>query len=316
MAITNFIPEVWDASLLQKIRNTLVYGSLCNRNYEGDIARAGDTVHITSVLDPQVRSYTRNAGATTPTIAGITYDLLTDATQTFAVDQADYFAFQVDDIDKRQALPGFVEEATTGAGYNLASKVDAYLSAAMVAGVPGGSGTDVFGQTLPNNKLGAITVGAKTGESADTTPVAVTGAYEMLVALRTKLTRSNAPVQGRWVVVPPEVYAFLLQDERFVRVDESGTDQALRNGMVGRAAGFDVIESNVVPFASGAYTVLAGTDDAVTFAQQILSTEALRLQTGFSDAVRGLHVYGAKVLDGRQGHLASAVATPFAGTYA
>lgn len=270
MAITKFVPEIWSAALLKALRDQLTYAQagVINRNYEGEIARAGDTVHITSFADPAVRDYTKNGT--------ITWDLLTDTQQTLVVDQADYFAFKVDDIDKRQALGGFVEEATTGASYNLAAEADDFVGGLMVAGA--------------GNDLGSVAL---------TTPGE---AYELLVSMRTSLKRSNTPDDGRFVIVPPELYALLLQDDRFVRADASGTTAALRNGQAGSAAGFTVIESNRVPEVSietgsdVAYSVVAGHSMATTFAEQIANTEALRLENTFGDGVRGLHLYGGKVV--------------------
>lgn len=279
MAISNFRPTIWSASLLTNLRNQLVYGGLCNRNYEGDIANAGDKVNITSFADPSVRAYTKNTD--------ITWDLLTDSTQQLVVDQSDYFAFTVDDIDKRQALGGFIEETTLGASYNLASEADTYVSGLMVAGVS---------TSNPDNQLAHVSLSAAT-DSAD--------AYALLVELRTALTRSNTPVPGRWVVVPPEFYALLLQDDRFIRADAAGTTAGLRSGQVGRAAGFDVIESNVVPtsdsdgtvtVATTGYDIVAGHNMATTFAQQISKVKAVDLENQFGEGVKGLHLYGAKVV--------------------
>src|SRR5690625_4720311 len=281
MAIANFIPEVWSAALLKALRDRLTYAQagVINRNYEGDIARAGDTVHITTFGDPSVRSYTRNTN--------ITWDQLASTQQTLTVDQQKYFAFTVDDVDKRQALPGFVEESTTGAAYNLAAEADGFVATRMAAGVNAG------------NKLGAVAI------------TAPEEAYDLLVELRTVLTRSNTPDEGRFVVVPPEFYGVLLKDDRFIRADAAGTTVGLRNGYFGRAAGFDVIESNRVPEdASGddpEYTVLAGHAVATTYAEQILDTEALRLENQFGDGIRGLHVYGARII--RPKNLASADVT-------
>jgi len=283
MAIANFIPEVWSAALLKNLRDQLTYAQsgVINRNYEGDIARAGDTVHITSFADPATRAYTRNDT--------ITYDVLTDATRALVIDQARYFAFSVDDIDKRQALPGFIAETTLGASYNLASDADTYVSGLMVAGVDAG------------NQLGSETV----SDAGD--------AYDLLVELRTLLTRSNTPNTGRFVAVPPEFYALLLKDERFIRLDASGTTEGLRNAQVGRAAGFDVVESNVVPEGSGGvFSIVAGHPIATTYAEQIVNTESLRLETTFGDGIRGLHVYGGKVV--RPANLASALVTVSTGS--
>lgn len=274
MAITNFIPEIWSSALLKALRDRLTYAQsgIINRNYEGDIARAGDTVHITSFADPAVRDYTKNGT--------ITWDLLTDATRALVVDQSDYFAFKVDDIDKRQALGGFVEEASVGAAYNLAAEADDYVAGLMVAAVP------------TANQVDAVTLPGTDGD-----------AYSMLVDLRTVLSRSNTPDEGRFVVVSPEIYAALLRDDRFIRADASGTTAGLRNGQVGRAAGFDVIESNRVPEAAGVQTVLAGHSMATTYAEQISSVEALRLENTFGDGIRGLHLYGGLVV--RPAQLAS-----------
>lgn len=264
MAITNFVPEIWSASLLQNLRDNLVYGSspIINRNYEGDIARAGDTVHITSFGDPEVRAYTKNGT--------ITWDLLTDATQALLVDQSNYFAFKVDDIDKRQALEGFIDETTRGASYNLSAEADEYVAGLMVDGA---------GVTVPGGNVDAST------------------AYDLLVDFRTGLTRSKTPAQGRWVVVPPELYGVLLKDDRFIRADAAGTTEGLRNGFVGRAAGFDIYESNTVPGDTTAgFSIIAGHSMATTFAEQIASVESVRLQDTFGDGVKGLHLYGGKVV--------------------
>lgn len=274
MAITNFIPEIWDARLLSTLRSVLVFGQpgVTNRDYEGDIAQFGDTVNITSVVDVDVDDYDADAV--------MTYPGLTDETRALTITQKKKYSFSVDDVERRQAMPGYVEEATRSAAYNLSKAVDTYVSGLMSAGVDSG------------NVLAEAAL--------DTDYVA----YDMLVELRTLLTRDDCPEQGRFVVVQPEVYAKLLRDDRFVRADASGTTEGLRNGHVGRAAGFDVIESNTAPFTpadSGTstpakYTVIAGHSMATTLADQLLKSEALRLESAFKDGVRGLHVYGGKVI--------------------
>lgn len=269
MAITQFVPEVWSPLILQNLRNSLVYGALCNRDYEGDIANAGDTVHITSFTDPAVRSYTKNQD--------ISWDLLDDATRALTIDQADYFAFTVDDIDRRQALPGFVAKASQGAAYNLANEVDSYVSSAMVTAINNNASYD----------LGAVTVDLSNAD----------GFYGLFLALRTKLNRNNCPTQGRWCVVSPEVYAAMLDDVRFTSAQASGSTAPLREGYLGRIAGFDVYESNTIPTPTAStWEVIAGHPIAVTFADQITETEAIRLPNQFGDGVRGLHLYGAKVV--------------------
>lgn len=287
MAVTTFIPEIWSAALLSALRDQLVYGQggLVNRNYEGEVARAGDTVHVNQVGAIDVSPYVRNS-------TSLTYETLATTEQVITVAQSEYFAFKVDDVDRRQALPGFVEEAARNAAYSLAQSVDTHVSGVMAAGA--------------GNDLGAVTLVAATP----------TDAYDLLVDMRTAHSRANTPGEGRFVVVPPEMYALLLHDDRFIRADAAGTTEGLRRGFVGRAAGFDVIEANTVPDTGvavapdqGAYTVISGHAVSTTFIEQIAQTEALRLESSFSDAIRGLHLYQAAVLEGRENNLVKAAVT-------
>lgn len=269
MAITNFIPEVWSAQLLTSLKKSLVFAgpTVVNRNYEGEIANAGDTVRITSISRPTVADYTKSSTTITP-------ENLTDAARTLVIDQAKYFAFEVDDIDLRQSANGgaLMSEAADEAAYALADTADQYV-AGLYTGVAVGN---AIGTT-------AITSAA----------LAVTG----LINLKVKLDNANVPTQGRYVIVPPWYHGLLLGSDLFVRVDASGTSEALRNGMVGRAFGFDVLVSNNCVIATGDdYIVQAGYPGAYTFAEQIAKVEAYRPESAFSDALKGLHLYGAKLV--------------------
>ena len=277
---TNFVPQIWAAEILTNLRNTLVFAQdgIINSDYEGDIANYGDKVNITAFADPTVADYAEGTD--------LTFQSLSDSTQQLVINQAKAFAFTVDDVNARQALPGFLPSVGVGAAYALANSADSYVSGLMTAGV------------ATANKL--------TGQSVTTS--SPEGAYDLIVNLRTILTRSKIPTMGRWLIVPPEFYAVLLRDDRFLKVNEAGTDQGLRNGIVGRIAGFDVYESNTVPdtgadssassgsTTTGVFSVLAGHPMATTFAQQISKVESGRIEKQFGDYVKGLHLYGGKVV--------------------
>lgn len=273
MTVRNFVPEIWSSRLLVAVRKNLIYAgpTVVNRDYEGDISEAGDTVRITSVSRPAVGNYVPGTTVITP-------EKLTTGQRTLVVDQSKYWAFSIDDVDARQAKGGLVPQAMSEAAYALADTVDQY-----VAGL--------YTQIQTANFLNVQ------GSPIDTytTP---TDAYDkVLVPLRTRLTKASVPTAGRYAIVSAEFYASLLLDSRFIKVNESGTSDGLRNGMVGRAAGFDVYESNACVNVTGtSYIVQAGTNAAISFADQIVETEALRLQGTFADAVRGLHVWGAKLV--------------------
>lgn len=282
MSIDNFVPEIWSAALLSKLRSSLVYGQLgvINRDYEGDVAQAGDTVHITSIADVTVAPYV-------PGSTSITYEDLTDSTAALVVDESDYFAFKANDIDARQSLPGFVDDASQGAAYGIAAAQDQYIADLFYAAV---NGT-------------ANDLGARTADVSDNT------AYDLFVDFRTTLNRDNVPKQGRWAIVPPELTAALLKDPRFIDASKSNDGGlALRTGEVGSIAGFTILESNETPDpTAGTYGVIAGHAWACTFANQINDVEAIRLESAFEDGVRGLSLYGGKVV--RPTCLASASVT-------
>jgi len=282
VAITRFKPEIWSANLLVALRKELVYAGpqVVNHDYEGEISEYGDTVRITSISRPTIGTYTPNVTVITP-------EQITDAQRTLTIDQAKYFAFSVDDVDARQARGNVMSQAMSEAAYGMADTIDQYI-ASFYTGVQSA------------NALGSITV------NSATTP---TDAYDkVLVPLKIKLDRANVSTQGRYVVVTPEFHGCLLRDNRFIKVNESGTADGLRNGHVGRAAGFDIMLSNNAPNTSGSeYATIAGVSSAISMAMQINKTEAYRPQSGFSDAIKGLTLYGAKLL--RPDALATALVT-------
>lgn len=265
MAITNFIPEVWSAAILEALRAKLVFPSLCNRDYEGDIREAGDTVHITGYDDVTVHEYVRGKA--------ITVDDVTDKeAAVLKIDKSDYFAFKVNDLDKAQAKADMTGKFTNSAAYNMMKNVENYISNLMDTAV----------------ETPAKTVAV--GTPAD--------AYLAVVEAGRKLDVQDVPDEGRWLVVSPDFYALLLQDSRFIEGTEAGHNTLL-NGVVGQVRGFTVVKSNNVPRKSASpdtQSILAGTNAAVTFAQQVSKVEAMRMQTDFADMVRGLDLYGAKVI--------------------
>jgi N4-gp56 family major capsid protein len=269
VSINNFIGTVWSSRLLQALEKSLVYGQagVVNRDYEGDIQNVGDTVKINSIGDPTIVDYTKNTDMSGP-------ETLTDATRTLVINQAKAFNFQVDDVDKAQGAgrAGVLDEAMRRAAYKLSDVADQYLAGIMVAGAT----TNTIGSTG--------------------SPVAVdkTNAYETLLRASVKLDSQNAPSAGRWAIVPPWYGAILASDTRFIGDTPSGP--VLTNGRVGEAAGFTLLSSNNVPVGSSKFSIVAGVSGATSYAEQVNSVEAYRPQARFADAVKGLHLYGGKVV--------------------
>lgn len=267
MAITTFIPEVWSARLLSHLDKNLVYANLINRDYEGEIAEFGDTVHINQIGNITVKEYTKNSDIADP-------EQLDTSEQTLVIDKGDYFNFFVDDVDKAQARAELMDSAMQRASYGLADNTDKYVASLLSAGsIVSGLGTN-------------------------STPISINkdNAYEYMIKIKTALDKENVPTIGRWIVVPPEFEGLMLLDNRFASADGVKAEDRLVNGLVARAAGFDIYVSNNVPNTSNSkYKIIAGTKMACTFADQILKTEAYRPESKFADAIKGLHVYGGKL---------------------
>ena len=268
MSIASFIPEVWTARLLEHLRKNLVVANLFNRNYEGEIAQMGDTVHINQLADITIKDYTANVDIENP-------EQLSTSSIPLIIDQGDYYNFYLNDVDRAQARGDLMDSAMRSSAYGLADKLDMYLAGLLA----GGTLIDGLGN--------------------DGAPLFVNGttAYELLVKMKVALDKANVPTQGRYVLMPPEFEGYMLLDQRFAGAQSARSEGQLTNGMVARAAGFDIYISNNVKNTEGQlYKVVASTVDQATYANQLVKTEAYRREKGFDDGVKGLHIYGAKVI--------------------
>lgn len=274
MSVATFIPELWSARLLQGLEKSHVATNLVNRDYEGQIRNQGDKVNINTLSDVAIKTYTPNSDIASP-------DDLTTTKQQLEITEADYFNIQLDDVDRVQAAGELMDTAMRNVAYKMNDRTDSFILGKIASGVDSGN---IIGTTV--------------------SPIQVTknNIYESIIEMRTKLDKANVPTSGRTIIIPPEIYALLLQDERFVKSDAAAGQNVLVNGLVGRVAGFDVFESNNVVYDTNNkfWKVTAQVRTATTFAEQIVKTEAYRMEKRFSDAVKGLHVYGAKVTDGTQ----------------
>jgi hypothetical protein len=277
----DFIPTVWAARLLAALDKALIYGqaNVSNRDYEGEIRKAGNTVKIASIGDVSVDDYTKDIDINDP-------ESLTDDEQTLNINNAKYFNFYVDSVDRAQQNVNVLDEAMRRSSWKLRDLADTFLAAAMDSAVP------------VQNRIGTTL-----------SPIVPTkdDAYEYLVDLGVLLDESNTPMDGRFVVVPAWFHGLLLKDERFVRSGTQGSDRRLANGHVGEAAGFTILKSNNVPNTTGTkYKILAGHSIATAYVEQILDVQTYKPEKRFGDAVKGLHVYGAKVV--RENNLAVLIA--------
>ena len=267
MAINDFQREIWAAQLLQAFDqvNNFSSTSVCNRNYEGDVAGA-KSVKITSIARPTIAAYVE--GTTT-----LTWESLTDAQRVLYCDQIKSFAFQIGDVAKAQSANGgaLMTEAAREAGAGLAEDADTYVQTIMEADV------------ATAQKVGATSI----------TTSAL--AWARLVAHKAMLDDAHVPQSGRYTIVPSWFNSLLMLDTNYMNHDAITSANRLENGVMGRALGFDIMVGSYALSTGDDWYVYSGHPCAVTFANQIDEIEALRPQTAFSDALKGLHVYGAKV---------------------
>lgn len=233
-----------------------------------EIKGYGDQVKINSIGRVTIGDYAKNTDINDP-------EVLTDAQRILMINQGKYFNFQIDDVDKAQQNPKVMNEAMKEASYALADISDQYIAS-------------LYTEALEANTIGT--------DDAPTTFAAATDAYNSLVKVGVKLDEANVTKSGRWIVVPAWYHALLLMDNRFVQAGTSTADSVLRNGEVGRAAGFNIYVSNNVAATGDVFKVMAGYEQTMSYAEQIVEVEAYRPEKRFSDAVKGLHVYGAKVV--------------------
>lgn len=271
MAVTNFISEVWSKKL-QKIFDThAVFRNIVNTNFEGDIKDAGDKVKIRTYGDITINDYTR--GAT------LSFQTLTDPMDTLNIDQQKYFSFLVDDLDKVQSnidlLTGYSERAAIA----IRNVIDKALHA------------QAYGGIKSANVIG--TSGSPINLSKD-------NIFQYVAQMSELMDASNTPGEDRHLVIAPWVKTRLLRSPEFIRSSEMG-DKTVMNGYIGEYLGFRVHVSTNLNTVSGATPIVALTRDLVTFASQVAKVEAVDPPDMFAKGIKGLYLYGSKVVQKSNG---------------
>lgn len=257
MSTANFVPKIWAATILRTLEDNLVATKVCNTQWTGEIKKKGDAVYFNGLADPTIAAYTG---------ADISYENLQDSRVTLLVDQANYFAFKVGDIEKVQAELDMKGSQAQRAAYGLKKAIDTYIM-----GLYAGAGNDV----------GSVTV-----TSANV--LSTVGTYAK------KLAENNVPESDMWITLPPWMK---------LKLQLAGVKFGIKNGVNGMGKtpwtdelGFDLYITNQVNNNGTVYNAMAGSKNAIAFAHQITDTEELRLTTTFDTAVRGLDVFGAKII--------------------
>ena len=260
----NFIPEVFSKLLQAKFYSKSVLPEISNTDYEGEISGQGDKIVVRTVPAVTINDY---AGT-------ITTQELTTAKVEMLIDKAKYYSFKVDDVLAAQADINMLEGASSDASEGMRIAVETDVLAAAVTG--------------------ATTIGSQT-------TITAANILENILVMAKTLDELNIPEEGRFIVLSPEFISMLKQSELRQAYLTGDATSPLRNGMVGMVDRFKVFQSNMVytpgSGADSGYThVLAGHPKAISFASQFTNTETVRMESTFGDQVRGLKVYGSKVI--------------------
>jgi hypothetical protein len=322
----NFSPIIYSKLVQKAFRKSSVVEDVTNTDYASEIANMGDSVKIIKEPDITINSYARGTQLATQD--------LTDADFTMVIDQANYFQFAIDDIEEAHSHVNFMDLATDRAGYRLRDTFDSEVLGYM-AGWAGGAGswarrtaangtkadsTAGADELLNANQLDITNFGGSDiGGDGEVTsiPIAagggaggITSPLAVMNRIARQMDQANVDTDGRWIVVD-SVFAEILMDEdsKLINADFGGGDE-MRNGrMPGTIRGFRVYKSNNLPYlgtgsgtaaSAGSETnfgvLLAGHDSAGATAEQIAKTESFRSPDTFADIVRGMQLYGRKIL--------------------
>ena len=284
----NWVPAVYSQKVQKFFRRASVVEDITNTDYAGEIENFGDTVNIVKEPSITVSDYARGQTVNTQTLA--------DDKLQLTVDQGSYFAFKVDDIEERQSHVNWEALATSSGAYSLKKNYDYNV--------------------LKNIYDNAATSAANTG--TDGSPIdgdaAVDPLADVISAAKTVLDGNDVPEENRWLVAPPAFYKQLRKAGAKI-MDQSvmadGSASSMRNGLVTDRPlfGFRMYSTNAIAVSSGSaanktfgsagsneYAFLYGHQSGVATANHIAKTELIRDPDSFSDIVRGLHVFGRKIL--------------------
>jgi hypothetical protein len=265
MALDTFVPSLWAASMLKPFYKNLVFGSVVNRNYEGQIRQMGDSVRINEIGSVTISDYTK--------YGSLSWQELTSAQKTLYMDQAKSFSFAVDDVDIAQANMNVMPDAMQEAAYAMADEIDQHIA-------------------------GLYT---EAGETVTATTLTTTNALAKIAEFAEEMNKNNIPTGGRFLIIPPQwLTKILLAISGAVSADgvpKVFDNGVIANGFVGSIFGMNLLVSNnVQESSSGVYQPIGLTREAITHAGQITNIKMVEREDYFDQGVKGLYVYGSKVV--------------------
>lgn len=275
----NFIPEIWSGKLIQNFYDATVLSAISNTDYEGEIRQYGDTVNIRTTPEITISTYVK--GQT------LSVQNPEKAKLQLTIDKGEYFACIEDDVDKVQSDIAMMDTWSKDASERMKIKIDTRVL------------TDLLPDIASTNKgatAGRITGNIDLGTTG--TPIAITksNVLDYIVDLGTVLDEANAPESDRFIVIPAKMAGLIKKSDLKDASLTGDTTSVLRNGRLGMIDRFTIYMSHNLSVTSGKFSLIAGHKMGFTFASQMTNMETIRSESTFGNIVRGLQVYGYKVV--------------------
>lgn len=311
-----FVPKIWTGRLLANMKGSTVLAEKCTREFEGDISNFGDTVSVNAVGRIYLQDYLANDGNT------LDYPSNDGKELVVTVDHAKAWTTGVEDIEKAQSKPSFVNDLMKEAAQTLAKNTEQYLYAKMVAAADNDTPDDMGQRGGSSTTHGGHVelLAAADCDTEDAQTVAKT-LYSKFLKLGERFRDLGAPEENRFIVVPSFFETIILDNDRFVGAAAANSSARLQKGWVGQWNKFDihvmprgyfraavsgeddVDDASYDQFNAGyisvdgigqsdIYECIAGVNKAYAYVDQLSKTETLRLEGRFANGIRGLHMYG------------------------
>ena len=275
----NFIPEIWSGKLIENFYDATVLAAISNTNYEGEIRRMGDTVNIRTTPEITIKTYVKGQTLSVENPDKPKIQLV--------IDKGEYFACIEDDVDKVQSDVNLMDTWSKDASERMKIKIDQRVL------------TDILPDISADNKgstAGRISNNIDLGTTGSPIAITKTNVLEYLVDIGTVLDEANCPESDRFVVIPAKMAGMIKKSDLKDASLTGDSVSILRNGRLGMIDRFTVYMSHNLNNASGKFSVIAGHKMGFTFASQMTEMETIRSESTFGNIIRGLQVYGYKVV--------------------
>lgn len=285
----NFIPELWSSKLIVNFYDATVLSAISNTDYEGEIKQYGDTVNIRTTPEITIREYVKGQTLTVENPDKPKIQLL--------IDKGEYFACIEDDVDKVQSDIMLMDTWSKDASERMKIKIDQRVLVDLLPDIDALNKGAAAGRITGNFDLGTAGTPLTVTKDGAGGTVAVT---DLMVDLGTVLDEANCPESDRFVVIPAKMAGLIKKSElKDASLAGDGTS-ILRNGRLGMIDRFTVYMSHNLNVtgtgANAAFDIIAGHKMGFTFASQMTNMETLRAESTFGNIIRGLQVYGYKVV--------------------